>query len=117
MTASQTSFSRRTFCKYAVSAGVAMASFSALSRVATFAAENGGFALPPLPYAEDALAPHISSEFGDFLRILALSLDLCRNRFRIVILLLTRTLLNGRTLHLFGEIVSVRFVIIQEMLY
>ena len=66
MTASQTSFSRRTFCKYAVSAGVALASFSALSRVATFAAENGGFALPPLPYAEDALAPHISAQTISF---------------------------------------------------
>ena len=58
-----------------------------------------------------------TSGFHFFLGILALSLDLCRNRFRIVILLLTRTLLNGRALHLFGEIVSVRFVIIQEMLY
>lgn len=66
MTASQTSFSRRAFCKYAVSAGVALASFSALSRVATFAAENGGFALPPLPYAEDALAPHISAQTISF---------------------------------------------------
>lgn len=66
MTASQTSFSRRTFCKYAVSAGVALASFSALSGVATLAAENGGFALPPLPYAENALAPHISAQTISF---------------------------------------------------
>ena len=66
MTASQTSFSRRTFCKYAVGAGVALASFSALSSVAAFAAESGGFALPPLPYAEDALAPHISARTVGF---------------------------------------------------
>lgn len=66
MTSSQTSFSRREFCKYAVGTGVALASFAALSGVSAFAAGSGGFALPPLPYAQDALAPHISAETVSF---------------------------------------------------
>ena len=55
--------------------------------------------------------------FHSFLGILPLSLDLGWNRVRIVVLLLTRPLLDGRALDLFGEIVSVRFVRIQQMLY
>ncbi len=67
MTQAQNSLSRRSFCKYAVGAGVALASLSALSSVAAFAAgPAGGFALPPLPYAENALAPHISANTVGF---------------------------------------------------
>ena len=66
MSSERNAVSRRTFCKYAVSAGVALASFSALSSVASFAASGKGFAMPPLPYAEGALEPHISAKTISF---------------------------------------------------
>lgn len=61
MKTNQNLVSRRDFCKYTISAGVALASFSALSSVASFAASGKGFTMPPLPYAENALEPHISA--------------------------------------------------------
>ena len=61
MTTEKNTVTRRTFCKYAVSAGVALASFSALSSVASFASTGKGFEMPALPYADGALAPHISA--------------------------------------------------------
>jgi Fe-Mn family superoxide dismutase len=69
------SLSRREFLGFAAGAGLVLSSLSAmsglpglpgLSDTEAFAAEGPVFALPPLPYAENALEPHISARTVSF---------------------------------------------------
>lgn len=64
-----TSLTRRDFLGFAAGAGLLLSSLSAmsgLSGTAAFAAEGPVFAMPPLPYAENALEPYISAKTVSF---------------------------------------------------
>ncbi len=64
--------SRREFLGFAAGAGLVLSSLTTLSDLAdlsgtaAFAAEGPAFAMPPLPYAENALEPHISAKTVSF---------------------------------------------------
>ncbi|MEF3696834.1 superoxide dismutase [Desulfolutivibrio sp.] len=66
------SLSRREFMGFAAGAGLVLSSLSAMSGLVglsgteAFAADGPVFALPPLPYAENALEPHISARTVSF---------------------------------------------------
>jgi len=63
------SLTRREFLGVAAGAGLVLSSLSAMSGLSgatAFAAEAPAFAMPPLPYAENALEPHISAKTVSF---------------------------------------------------
>ncbi len=66
MTATLDSLSRREFLGFAAATGLILSSLSTLSGSAAFAAEGPAFAMPPLPYPENALDPHISARTVGF---------------------------------------------------
>ncbi|QLA21498.1 superoxide dismutase [Desulfolutivibrio sulfoxidireducens] len=60
------SLTRREFLGFAAATGLILSSLSTLAGSPAFAAEGPAFAMPPLPYPENALEPHISAKTVGF---------------------------------------------------
>ncbi|MFZ5812199.1 MAG: superoxide dismutase [Thermodesulfobacteriota bacterium] len=60
------SLTRREFLGFAAASGLVLSSLSTLAGSPAFAATGPAFAMPPLPYPENALEPHISARTISF---------------------------------------------------